>query len=316
MSDNNEPLLSVEETNALLDAMRSGGDSEAEVEGADLASPERPLRAALDRADGCSRSMAHAIDKLMIRMVGCSSTTEEQPSEIVPYKVIRGSIAQGSGVTTLSSQDGSLGLLVVSPALTAFLLDSRLGAPLAPDGGSGSRLELSPLDRRLLKPFVDALAETLGEAWCNDSEAFTAGEVCADTADVPMMGQFEPMLQLGLRVAANGLQSDQVWFALSVEAVRSSVPKTKILGPSINEADRKKMVECLRGSAIRCTSVLGRTKATVGHVLSLEAGDLLRLDGSPEAPVDLCVRDTVVLRGKPVLKDGNLALQVLEIPGR
>lgn len=316
MSDNNEPLLSIEETNALLEAMRSGAEGSAEVEGADLASPERPLRSALDRADSCSRAMAHSVDKLMIRMTGCSTSTEEQPAEIIPYKVIRGSIAQGSGVTTLRTADGSMGLLVIAPPITSFMLDRRMGAPINDDTRSDSRLELSPLDRRLLKPFVDMLAETLGQHWCNDPNAFEAGDVYADAADVPMMAQFEPMLQIGLRIAATGVQSDHVTFALSVGAVRSSIPKKKVTGPSISEVDRAKMMECIRGSLIRCTAVLGQTKSTVGHVLTLSAGDLLRLDGAPDQPIEMKIRDTVVLRGKPVLQHGNLAVQVTEVPGR
>ncbi|MDD9946768.1 MAG: FliM/FliN family flagellar motor switch protein [Myxococcales bacterium] len=314
-TENNEPLLSLEETNALLEAMRSGAEGSAEVEGADLASPERPLRSALDRADASARAMAHAIDKLMIRWTGCSTSSEEQPAEIMPYKVIRGSIAQASGVTTLRSNDGSMGLLVLSPALVAFLLDRRMGAPLG-SGNSEARIELSPLDRRLLKPMMDSLAEILGQHWCDDPMAFTAGDVYADAADVPMMAQFEPMLQIGLRVAAPGLPGDELAFALSVGAVRASIPKKHTVGPSASAADRRRMLECVRDSRVRCTAVLGQTNSTVGHLLVLQAGDLLRLDGAPDQAIDVRVGDATVLAGKPVLQHGNLAVQVSQVPGQ
>jgi flagellar motor switch/type III secretory pathway protein FliN len=99
-------------------------------------------------------------------------------------------------------------------------------------------------------------------------------------------------------------------FALSVGAVRSSIPKKKVIGPSATALDRTRMLECIRGARVRCTAVLGQTSSTIGHLLVLEAGDLLRLDGAPDQPIDIRVGDTTVLRGKPVLQHGNLAVQV------
>src|SRR5882672_2340120 len=98
-SENPEPLLSAEETSALLDAMRSGSEG-TPVDSFDLASPERPLRDALSTADACARTMAEAVDKLVLRATGCSSATEELPAEITPYKVIRSSLPQGAAVLT------------------------------------------------------------------------------------------------------------------------------------------------------------------------------------------------------------------------
>lgn len=312
-NENNEPLLSAEETNALLEAMRSGS-TDAEVESADLASPERPLRSALDRADACSRGMAHAVDKILLRLSGASVVTEEQPAEILPYKVVRGFIAQGSAVVSLTTPDGSLGLLVVGPGLVAYILDRRMGAPIPRgDDRVETRGELSPLDRRLLLPLVESLAATLGEQWCEDVDMFTAGEVFADAADIPMMAQFEPMLQLSLSVAPAGAAGDVVLFALSVGAVRASLPRAQKGAVKIADAERVKVLEALRESDLECVAMLGEVVSTVGQVIGLQAGDVLRLSGAPEVPVEVRVGDKVVLRGMPVVQHGNLAVQVSEL---
>src|SRR5690348_7101285 len=100
MTEQIEPLLSPDETSALLDAMRPKADAAASAEPADLGSPERPLRDALANADACARAMAASMDRLMLRVTGCSSFTEELPAEIAPYKVIRNSIPQGAAVVT------------------------------------------------------------------------------------------------------------------------------------------------------------------------------------------------------------------------
>ena len=312
--DSNEPLLSLEETNALLEAMRTGEDGFSEVESADLASPERPLRTALDRADACSRAVAFAVDKLMIRVTGTSTATEEQPAEIIPYKVVRSGLIPGSALSVLRTADGSFALLMVGPKMVSFLLDRRMGAPLTNEPKKETRVELSPLDRRVLLPFMISLAEILGQQWAEDPLAFKTDHVYTDAADLPPISMKDPMLQLSMRSSALAMASEQVMFALSAGAVGSTIPKKRAIASlAATSGDRRKMVDCIRSTRIRCVAVLGSTRCTVGHVLGIAQGDVLRLDGSPEQPIEVRVGDRTVLRGKPVVQSGNLAVQVAEL---
>jgi flagellar motor switch protein FliM len=69
-----DPLLSAAETDALLNAMRSTGD-DANVESADIGSPDRPLRQALGRADHCVQQMSPELRKSLLRIANCTSKT-------------------------------------------------------------------------------------------------------------------------------------------------------------------------------------------------------------------------------------------------
>jgi flagellar motor switch protein FliM len=314
--DGAEPLLSLEETNALLDAMRSGSDEES-VEPLDLTSAERPLREALGAADTCARTLAEAMDKLMLRTTGCSSSTEELPAEIVPYKVMRGAIPQGAAIVPFRSNDGSLGVMTIGGQLVSFILDRRMGAPLGREMPTDPRTSLSMLDRRLLQPFAASVVELFARHWCGEANAFPAGAVVAQPADIPVLPQFEPMLQMVFRVTPNGVPGDQVLLALSSGIVSRNKPTEEIAKIRVppNPADRGRMVAALRGADIELIAVLGQQHATVRDLLALRAGDVLRLENTAEEPLLVRVGDRPVLRGSPVVRRGNLAVQVAEVLG-
>lgn len=315
--DGIEPLLSLEETNALLDAMRSGSEETDSVEVLDLTSAERPLREALTTADTCARSLAEAIDKLMLRTTGCSSSTEELPAEIVPYKVLRGGIPQGTAIVPFRSNDGSTGIMTVGTALVSFILDRKMGAPLGRDLPSEPRTTLSALDRRLLEPFTSAVAELFGKSWCNDPKAFPAGPVLAQAADMPALQQFEPLLQMVFRVTPTGLMGDQILLALSSGIVSRAKPQTKtpVVKTQPSPVDRARMEAALRGTEVELVAMLGQQRATVREVLALRAGDVMRLENTPEEPLDVRVGQRAVFQGTPIVRRGNLAMQVTHVLG-
>lgn len=311
MSENHEPLLSPEETSALLDAMRSGGDS-SQVELLDLTSAERPLRDALGTADACARAIAEAIDKLMLRTTGSPSSTEELPAEITPYKVVRSAIPHGSAIIPFYAADGSLGVMTLGPLLVSFVLDRRMGAPMSKDMLAEPRTSLSLLDRRLIEPFAVSVVELFSKHWCDDPKAFPPGPVITLPADLPMLPQFEPLLQVVFRVAPTGLAGDQIVLALSngivSRAKSSSHLKDKLAAPT--ELDHQRMTEAIGGTEVEAIAILGQYSATVREVLSLRDGDIIRLSTTPEEPLEIRVGERAVFLGAPIVHHGNLAVQI------
>ncbi len=311
MTDGQEPLLSAEETSALLDAMRSGSESDS-VEPLDLTSAERPLRDALGTADSCARAIAEALDKLMLRVTGSPSSTEELPAEITPYKVIRSAIPQGAAIVPFRANDGSLGVLTIGPSLAAFVLDRRMGAPISKDMPAEPRASLSPLDRRLLEPFAVAIVELFGKHWCDDGNAFAPSPVISQPADLPMLPQFEPLLQVVFRVAPTGLSGDQLVIAMS-SGIVSRAKSTGLVRVPVSEPsefDRSRMTAAVGGTEIEAVALLGDYVSTVREVLGLRVGDIVRLSTTPDEPLEVRVGDRAVFRGMPVVHHGNIAVQI------
>ena len=316
--EGSEPLLSLEETNALLDAMRSGSEGTSTVETLDLTSAERPLRDALGTADNCARALAEAIDKLMLRASGCSSSTEELPAEIIPYKVVRSAIPQGSAIVPFRGADGSLGVMTIGAQLVSFILDRRMGAPLGRELPSEPRTMLSLLDRRLLEPFARSVVELCAKHWCDDAHAFPTGPVLSQAADLPMLPQFEPLLQLVFRVTPTGVAGDQVVLALSsgiVSRSKGASRPAEIIQAAPSPADRTRMTAAIHGADIDAVAILGQHHSTVRELLALRTGDILRLESTPEEALEVRVGDKTVFRGMPVVRRGNLSVQISSLQG-
>jgi flagellar motor switch protein FliM len=316
MSEGHEPLLSPEETSALLDAMRSGSEVDS-VEPLDLTSAERPLRDALGTADTCARAIAEALDKLMLRQTGSPSSTEELPAEITPYKVVRSAIPQGAAIVPFRATDGSMGVMTLGPSLVAFVLDRRMGAPLNKEMPPEPRASLSLLDRRLLEPFAVSLVEVFGKHWCDDPKAFASSPVISQPADLPMLPQFEPLLQVVFRVAPTGLTGDQLVIAMTSGIVSRAKSKTLVRVPvsAPTEFDRSRMTAALGGTEVEAIVLLGDYVSTVREVLGLRIGDMVRLSTTPDEPLEVRVGDRSVFRGSPVVHHGNIAVQIQTIDG-
>lgn len=58
--------------------------------------------------------------------------------------------------------------------------------------------------------------------------------------------------------------------------------------------------------------ILGRTELTLERLLTLQPGDVLRLDSDPDQPLTICVEDIPKLLGHPTLLHGNVAVEIAE----
>ena len=72
-------------------------------------------------------------------------------------------------------------------------------------------------------------------------------------------------------------------------------------------------LELLRHVAMEVTVEIGRTRMTVGELLSLHPGEVVELDRAASAPADLLVNGTLIARGEVVVVDEDFGLRSSEI---
>ncbi|MBI2895995.1 MAG: FliM/FliN family flagellar motor switch protein [Deltaproteobacteria bacterium] len=319
INEPHDPLLSGEETEALLEAMRSSAAAGPDVATANLASPDRPLREVLGRADRCSEELTGDLRRIMLRVARCAATATADSPEILPFDVIAKSIVTGSAIAPLRTRDGSRGLVVVGPALASFVLERRLGAPLKPadvraedDLGGPPRPNLSSFDRRLITPFVTSLVDAFSALWSGKHDEVRLAEIVSRAQDLPASwSSSEPMIRLCLKVVAASGVADEVVIALTAGAARSaSFEKSE--GATATLGDRDRMAQRLAAAEVEVVAVLGRAPTTVRDLLALSVGDVVRLDRIPGRPVEVVVEGVPKLAGAPVVHHGNLAIEVSE----
>lgn len=305
----NEPLLSDEETSALLDAMRdeeTRGDSKARP--TDLGSPEGPMREALAKADDAAIQLAATAKTQLLLQTARGVDVEILPAEVVPRDVHLSSIDARGVVYGLRFRDTPQGLLVIDSKLAKYILERSMGAPEEEESAPASAF--SDLDRRILGPFPQAFVAKLGETFLEGRELELGPREESDDAGV----RFEPMLRLGLRFSSGGVRQGELLVALNAHAVGASSHEARVAREAEAKLDAKnardRLREQLAGVEIDLKAVLGHAPSSVRTLLSLHAGDVFRLDGSPGDPIALCVDDVVIARGNPVVHKGDLAVEV------
>ncbi|MEM9188003.1 MAG: FliM/FliN family flagellar motor switch protein [Myxococcota bacterium] len=311
----NEPLLSGEEADALLDAMRAEQPAVA-VDEVDLTAPDRALRECLGHADRAADRFGIDASKPFLKTLGCSVNIESEPAEIVPFDLLKSGLEPGTAVATLRTKTGLHGYIALGPALVNAVLDRRLGAPVQSpdsDGPTPPPAEfLSNVDQRVLRPFIETLTGVFRERWTNKDGPLEIDSVLSQASEIPDRNRSEPMLRISWRVVPASAPSDRILVALAANAVTDTVEKEEPESPEPSTRDRLAMVRRIRTTAVEVAAILGRRSARIRDVVSWDTGDVIRLDRVAGAPIDLEVGSKTVLVGTPAIQHGNLAVQITE----
>ncbi|SHE77730.1 flagellar motor switch protein FliN [Ferrithrix thermotolerans DSM 19514] len=81
-------------------------------------------------------------------------------------------------------------------------------------------------------------------------------------------------------------------------------------------ADRNLPLSVLKNVEMQVAVELGRAKMTVGALLALAAGDVIELDRSANAAVDVLVNGTLVAKGEVVVVDDEFGVRITEVVAR
>lgn len=293
--------LSAEEGEALLDAIRSGATGE-NVRMASLGAADEPMRRALRRADEMLPALEDTLRDALLRANAAPSAMSHEPSSVVTHETLAGSIDPTAAVWSIHGGDprAPLGTVVVGPALATDMLERRLGAPSTLAGARVASRAPSPLERRVLEPLVRELMNVAAAPFVPDTAAL---QLAAPRAEASAVSRFAPCLSMVVRLTLKSGTASDVTVAL-FSATFASRPESASKGKGAS------VLEAVADVQVDAVAVLGRCASTVRHLLALEAGAVLRLDGAPDRPIDVWVDGVPVLRGVPVVKDGNMAIEV------
>ncbi|MGY1815448.1 flagellar motor switch protein FliN [Blastococcus sp. SYSU D00820] len=150
---------------------------------------------------------------------------------------------------------------------------------------------VGPMDvATALRPALEAAAATLGRVRIDSErteDPVTALDGLRDKGmfvAVPLVGETDHQATLALQVTL----------------------------PTAPRAQRGSL-ELLRHVAMEVTVEIGRTRMTVGELLSLHPGEVIELDRAASAPADLLVNGTLIARGEVVVVDEDFGLRISEI---
>ncbi len=334
MSVEGEALLSPQETEALLDAMRAGnalgeaGSVGASVaaDGVELGDPERVIRRAQTSVDRRIPALALPLRRVFMRHSESGVEVTEMPSEIQPWSVVLGALDEGMAVARVRTAGGGEGLLTCSAPLVSFIVERRMGAPLPESRpgeetvASGAQVEggagLSWVDRRVLRPFLVDVSVELAAAFHRGRGSLHFDGFVEHPGELPTLDRYEPVLRIPVRFAPSGMAHEELALSLPAAAVLELEPP----GASVVRARRRlaptaeggaPMRAALHGAEVEVAVVLGRMAGTIGEVLSWCRGEVLRLDSVAGRPLGVEVEGVAILEGEPTVVAGNLAVRLV-----
>jgi flagellar motor switch protein FliM len=121
------------------------------------------------------------------------------------------------------------------------------------------------------------------------------------------------MLRLPLSVSLGLDSNEELSLVLTGTAIKPPKLDEKTPEPVKSNGDRGRMAARLALAELEMVVVLGRAATSVRKVLSLNVGDVLRLDEAPTAPLQLFVEGQKKMLGSPVVSHGNIAVEVTEL---
>jgi flagellar motor switch protein FliM len=312
-----EPLLSSDETAALLAAMRNGAANAQSAKELELGSTDQRLRGALERADGVGKDFALEMRKMLRRVTGIAHSVREGSADVVPYNVFASSTLQGTAIGTLKLGGKVVGFLLIGPRVTVRVLSRRLGGAVpgtdAPE--EEPRMFLSPVDRRIARPFLAETVELFASLWSAGDARVELGDVLARASELPKLPQFEPLLRLPMAVSVGPEQTEEMCVVLTsagVPSVAAALEPEATAAP-VNNEDRSRLAARLAHAEVEVVAVLGHARSTVREVLRLNIGDVIRLNEPPDTPIRVSVEGRQKLYGLPVVRHGNLAIEVIQV---
>jgi flagellar motor switch protein FliN/FliY len=114
--------------------------------------------------------------------------------------------------------------------------------------------------------------------------------------------------------AMDGLRDKGMFVAVPLLAGDGTVEATFALQVTLPQPrSQRGSLDLLRHVAMEVTVEIGRTRMTVGELLSLHPGEVVELDRAASAPADLLVNGTLIARGEVVVVDEDFGLRISEI---
>jgi flagellar motor switch protein FliM len=318
-------VMSQNEIDSLLQAISSGGDDISNMRAVE----DKPLKLYdFRRPDKFSKDQMRAIQ--MIHESFCRSLTTSLSTMVrsmvsvevvavdqLAYAEFIHSLVQPTviGILEMYPLSGNA-ILEINNQLTFAIVDRLLG-------GKGEPLrkprDLTDIERTVVERVMMKVLEHLEESWSTVVDIRFRFETMESN---PFFVQVCPGTDMVLLVTMK-IQIAEVQgimnFCIPYFVIEPLIDKLSSqqwfssTGRKSTEGVQEALVSRLRGISIPLALELGHTVASLGDILQMRAGDVIRLDGTVKDDLGLRVGTRVKYRCAPGLRKKNYAAQITEV---
>lgn len=219
------------------------------------------------------------------------------------------------GVFSVSPLEGSA-IIEIPPDLTFVIIDRLLGGP----GTIPTRIrELTEIEQTVMRRVLEQLLGSLGDAWSNlvDMEP-RLERVEVNPQFVQLIPPHDMVIVIALRVRIREVEG-RVNICIPYMALEPLAPKLSAhyLFGGGEKVEAGQNVEELRRQVETMTVPvvvsLGEAVVTVGELLDLSMGDVIRLDTRTADSLSVRVGEKAKFRAKPGRLGSRLAVEITEV---
>ena len=320
-------ILSQEEIDALLDVVEDDGDTSLESDEEallpqrqvtlyDFKRPNRvskeQLRAFRGVHDKMARSLASQISSIMRSIVEIQFHSVDQ----MTYGEFLMSLPNPTSFNVFSMKplEGS-GVIEINPSIAFPMLDRLLGGKGEP---FDANREFSDIELSLFETILRVMMSTLKEAWGPVMEVFPNVESKESSPNVvQIVAQNEIVVMVVMEIII-GHSSGMMNICYPVIALEPILPKLASRDLMLNETSSKKsrnteLQVLLGGAQVNVEASLGGAELTLGGILDLKVGDVLRLSSPANDVVTVSVDGKERFKGAIGLRRFRKSIQVTEI---
>ncbi|MDD5158298.1 flagellar motor switch protein FliM [Sulfurimonas sp.] len=320
-------ILSQEEIDALLDVVEDDGEefdndeegsrpSQRQITLYDFKRPNRvskeQLRAFRGIHDKMARSLASQISSIMRSIVEIQLHSVDQ----MTYGEFLMSLPNPTSFNVFSFKplEGN-GIIEINPSIAFPMLDRLLGGKGEP---FDANREFSDIELNLFETILRVMMSTLKEAWAAVMDIYPTVESKETSPNVvQIVAQNEIVVMVVMEITV-GQSSGMMNICYPVISLEPILPKLASRDLMLNETSTKKsrnteLQVLLGGAQVNVSAILGKVDLTLGEILELKNGDIIKLTSAADDIVMLCVDGKDRFLGKMGLRRFRKSIQITEM---
>jgi flagellar motor switch protein FliM len=296
-------------------AGESGSEPDQPVVPYDLTSQDRIIRGQMPTLDSINERIASTFGSNLAGRTRLDIRVQSAPSTLMKFADVGAMFSPPTTVWVVNLGPGhGLGVLLLDGALGRALLSGALGDRKARVDATGieMRLELTSVERNVLKHLLGMFTEAMAGAW-HEILPFRPEVLRAETD--PRMAMVAPPSDLAILCSFEvaGAAAGRLQIAIpyaTVEPVKKSLTSPPRPGSSVDERFSTALARDLENVTVELRVEMGRAEVAFSRMLDLDVGDLLVLDRSESSPLPIFVQGRHKLQGTPRVIGGSLAVVV------
>jgi len=314
-----EQILSQEEIDALLVAMDKGNinleeeeESEIELTPFDLTSQSKSLPGQFQALEEVYDKFATMLGDSLSSSLQRNVNVEFVSKEMVKFGEFLESFSNPTGFSIFNMEPliGSA-MLAIEADLAFCLIDCMFG-------GVGKPLEqmreFTLIEQRMLKKFAVEVLQNLEKAWspvCPLEVSLKKTETRPEFVRLVTPGDLVIVVRCSISGEEFTGNIHQCIPYLMLEPIKDRLSSVNLVEAESENMWSSQFGDLLGDAQVELTAELGRVGChTVRDLLNLDVGNLIRLNTSPQDPVDVMVETVPKYRGFPGVVKGSRAIEI------